>query len=186
MSSPNISYDTTGWLWAADNGCFSANWDADAWKAWLCRTAGSLFAVVPDVVGDSAATRECWDDWCGTVVDAGHLPAFVLQDGQQVDDVPWGEAACVFVGGSTEFKLSEDARALVVEGRRRGLWAHMGRVNSYRRLLLASSWGCNSADGTFLAFGPQQNVPRLLAWLHKLDNEPDQLSMQLPNTGDDT
>lgn len=172
MSNPNIAYDTGGWIWAADNGCFSNNWDADRWLAWLQRTAGSLFAVVPDVVGDAAATRERWDQWSATVVDTGHLPAYVLQDGQEDVEIPWDECAAVFVGGSTEFKLGDTAEQCVREARARGKWAHMGRVNSFKRLRLAASWGCNSADGTFLAFGPDTNVPRMVGWLHKLAAEP--------------
>lgn len=172
MSSPNISYDTTGWIWAADNGCFSDNWDSDRWAAWLNRTAGSLFAVVPDVVGDAVATRDRWDQWRAVVTDAQCRPAYALQDGQDDVDVPWDECSAVFVGGSTAYKLSSSAEQHVREARRRGKWAHMGRVNSYKRLAIAADWGCNSVDGTFLAFGPDVNVPLLLNWLHKLTNEP--------------
>lgn len=177
MSSPNTSYATKGWLWAADNGCFSDRWDEERWAAWLNRTSGSLFAVVPDVVGDAEATRSRWTEHVGKVIDAKHTPAYVLQDGQSVDGVPWDEAGAVFVGGSTEFKMSLDAERLVREARRRGLWAHMGRVNSLRRLRIAASWGCQSADGTFLAFGPKRNVPRLIGWLRGLNNEPEQLTL---------
>ena len=172
MSSPNISYNTTGWLWAADNGCFSDQWDSTRWLTWLNRTAGALFATVPDVVGDAAATRARWDEWSGVVTDSGHLPGYVLQDGQDEVDVPWGDAACVFIGGSTEYKLSESARLHAKEARRRGLWVHMGRVNSHKRLELAAAWGCNSADGTLLAFGPDIHVPRLTGWLRRLQAEP--------------
>jgi len=45
----------------------------------------------------------------------------------------------------------------------------MGRVNSYKRLALANSWGVDTADGTFLGFGPTQNLPRLCSWLDKLN-----------------
>lgn len=179
MSSPNISYDTTGWLWAADNGCFSDNWDHGRWRTWLERTAGSLFAVVPDVVGDATATRRRWDEHANTVTDAKHRPAYVLQDGEQSDRVPWDEAAAVFVGGSTGFKMSFDAERLAREARSRGLWVHMGRVNSLRRLRIAASWGCQSADGTFLAYGPNENVPRLVKWLRSLNTEPEQLSLEV-------
>jgi hypothetical protein len=46
-----------------------------------------------------------------------------------------------------------------------GKGTHMGRVNSNRRLQYAATIGCDSADGTYLAFGPDQNLPRLLWWL---------------------
>jgi hypothetical protein len=45
----------------------------------------------------------------------------------------------------------------------------MGRVNSQKRFSYAQSIGCDSADGTFLAFGPTQNLPRLLSWVGRAD-----------------
>ncbi len=51
----------------------------------------------------------------------------------------------------------------------------MGRVNSYRRLAYAQSIGCHSADGTYLKYGPDLNLPRLLRWLDLL-NPPAALS----------
>lgn len=45
----------------------------------------------------------------------------------------------------------------------------MGRVNSLRRLHYAVSIGCDSVDGTYLAHGPDTNLPRLLGWLRTLD-----------------
>lgn len=42
---------------------------------------------------------------------------------------------------------------------------HMGRVNTRNRMLAAKAMGCDSADGTYLAYGPDQNLPSLLAWL---------------------
>jgi hypothetical protein len=32
-------------------------------------------------------------------------------------------------------------------------------------MLAAKRMGCDSADGTFLAYGPDVNLPRLLSWL---------------------
>lgn len=40
----------------------------------------------------------------------------------------------------------------------------MGRVNSERRYRYALAIGCDSADGTYLTFGPDQNLPDVLAW----------------------
>lgn len=47
---------------------------------------------------------------------------------------------------------------------------HMGRVNSERRLRYADAIGCDSADGTYLAFGPDVNLPDVLAWLRVVDH----------------
>ena len=45
----------------------------------------------------------------------------------------------------------------------------MGRVNSERRYRYAADIGCDSADGTYLTFGPDQNLPRLMAWIRSED-----------------
>lgn len=52
----------------------------------------------------------------------------------------------------------------------------MGRVNSLRRLRHAAAIGCDSADGTYLAFGPDRNLPRLLDWIGAV-NEPDLVNL---------
>lgn len=64
-----------------------------------------------------------------------------------------------------EWKLSAAAAALTDEARRRGKPVHCGRVNGKARLAAAMAMGCASADGTFLAFGPDRNLPQLLRWL---------------------
>lgn len=51
-------------------------------------------------------------------------------------------------------------------------WVHMGRVNSKKRLDTARAMGCDSVDGTYLTFGPDTNLPRLLSWLAAAAREP--------------
>ena len=72
------------------------------------------------------------------------------------------------IGGTTSWKLGPAAAGLAAQARRRGLWVHLGRVNSLRRLRYAQAIGCHSVDGTFLAFGPDRNLPTLLRWLGEL------------------
>lgn len=170
LITPRCNYTIEpGWRFAADNGCFQKTWSADEWASWV-PTVGSdaLFAAVPDVVGDWRSTRKRWDEYVGVVVDAGLTPAFVLQDGQPLTSVPWSTAGALFIGGSTEFKLSPQAHAIVNEAKIRGKWVHMGRVNSFKRLRLAADWGCDSADGTFLAFGPDKNISRMEGWFRRM------------------
>ena len=62
--------------------------------------------------------------------------------------------------------------ALITEAKARGKWAHMGRVNSLRKLRAAASMGCDSADGTFIAYAPEQNVARIAVWLRNFAREP--------------
>lgn len=48
----------------------------------------------------------------------------------------------------------------------------MGRVNSGRRLRTAAWFGADSVDGTYLAFGPDTNLPRIQGWLDHLRTNP--------------
>lgn len=166
MSSPDVGYDVGSIpVWAADNGCYSAGerFSLPRYLAWLERwrphAARCLFATAPDVVGDASATRARSLPVLPVIAALGYVPAYVLQDGEtRIPD----DAAAVFVGGSTAFKLSPDAAGLVAAAKSRGLWAHMGRVNSARRLRYAAGIGCDSADGTLLAFDPAAPVDQWL------------------------
>lgn len=162
----------SGIPWAADNDCFQ-RLDAAAYKTMLRRIdglPGCLFVVVPDVVGDHKATMRRWRRWHGAT---SQPRAFVLQDG--CDQIP-DDAACVFVGGTTSFKMSTEAANLVGEAKRRGLWAHMGRVNSFRRIRYAASIGCDSVDGTAWAMFKRAHLRRGLGYV----STPPQLSLEVP------
>ena len=108
---------------------------------------GCLFAAVPDVVGDADATAEMWTEWSPEVIDRGLPAAWVAQDGATDHDIP-EEAAAVFIGGTTNFKLGQGARDIVREASGRGMWVHVGRVNTYRRLRYCQSIGADSVDGS--------------------------------------
>lgn len=166
------------WDVIADNGCFSDKWDADVWWSWLKgRPTSCRFAVCPDVadpVGGSdthAETLERWRYWSPRIRRLGHVPAFVCQPGCGVDDVP-EDAAVLFLGGDNAYKLGPTAASICAHYGQRGRWLHMGRVNSQRRLDIARSFGCDSVDGTYLTFGPDKNLPRLLSWLDNADTTP--------------
>lgn len=95
---------------------------------------------------------------CGYVPALSELPA------------PGGPAARCPAGHIlTEWKVGTMAAAVTAEAKRRGKWVHMGRVNSEDRLTRAREMGCDSADGTYLAFGPDVNLPILLGWLYPDD-----------------
>ena len=160
-----------GIAWAADNGCFGKGYPGDAaWLAWLSGMdpAGCLFATAPDVVGDAASTLARSLPLLPAIRALGYPAALVAQDGLEALVVPWGEFDVLFIGGSTEWKLGRHARALVADAKRHGKRVHMGRVNSERRYRYATAIGCDSADGTFLTFGPDANLPRLLAWVRTI------------------
>lgn len=154
--------------WIADNGCFSERWDAGRWWRWLeANAAGAAtcrFAAAPDVVGDARATCRRSTPWLERIRGLGYPVALVAQDGLEDLVVPWSGIDALFVGGSTAWKIGRQARGLVAQGKDRGKWVHMGRVNSRRRWRYAEAIGCDSVDGTFLVYGPDANLPRLLSW----------------------
>jgi hypothetical protein len=168
-----------GAAWIADNGCFGKGYPGDreylSWLASLLPYAGSCqFAVAPDVVGDATATLERSAAFLPLIRAMGYRVALVAQNGLEDIDVPWGGFDVLFIGGDTAWKLGPAARRLTAEARARGKDVHMGRVNSLRRMRYAEAIGCTSADGTFLAFGPDVNLPELLSWV---GNVRDQLTM---------
>ena len=166
-----------GVTWCADNSCFGKDYPGDrAWFAWLTSQAHDsqtcTFAVAPDVVGDAAATLVRSMPWLPKIRALGYPAAFVAQDGLEHLEVPWDAFDVLFIGGTTAWKLGPHARVLAAQARARGKWVHMGRVNSERRFRYAAAIGCDSADGTFLTFGPDVNLPRLMAWLRTNDHDP--------------
>lgn len=166
----NRALGAEGVPWALDNDCFSASWNSVRWIKGLQRRRGipnCLFATVPDVVGDAVKTLELWHKWHKLVEAFGYRPAFVLQDGCEF--IPDG-VRCVFIGGSTDWKLGRKVRELVKEAKEKGMWVHMGRVNSYTRAKYAKSIGCDSVDGTYIAFGPKINLPKLIKWMERVND----------------
>lgn len=139
-----------GISWAADNFAF-AGFDADGYRRMLQVIAGvprCLFLTVPDVVGDAAATLERFGEWRAECSAVGQPLGFVAQDGIDLGDVPWGELGALFIGGTDAFKLGPLAERAVNEAHRRGLWVHMGRVNTAQRARYAATIGVDSIDGT--------------------------------------
>jgi hypothetical protein len=99
----------------------------------------------------------------------GYPAALVAQDGLEHLDIDWTAFDALFLGASTAWKLGPAAADLTARAREHGLTTHMGRVNSLRRLRYAASIGAQSVDGTYLAYGPQRNLPTLLRWLEQLN-----------------
>ena len=159
--------------WIADNAVFAGKYPGDdAYLAWLTNllpaAEGCRFVVAPDVVGDAVATLARSMPMLPQIRDLSLPVAFVAQDGlEYLTGIPWALFDVLFIGGTTEWKLGPIVRGLVAEAKEQGKWVHMGRVNSRARLQYALAIGCDSADGTFLAFGPDRNLPQLIGWLRE-------------------
>lgn len=162
-----------GVVWCADNGCFGKDFNEARWWRWLVNNATGaaecVFATAPDVVGDHAATLERSAPWLPKIRALGYPAAFVAQDGATVGNMPWADFDALFIGGTDDFKLSQTAVDIAVEAKRRGMWVHVGRVNSRQRFLRFSSIA-DSADGTVLVFGPKRRLPEVLSWVRENRN----------------
>ena len=168
-------------LWAGDNGCFAvarkgATFNEVAWRGWMrslrVHRATCLFMVAPDVlhwvagkpIGDAVATLARSAPIMPMIRALGYKAALVAQDGLEDIDPSWWDDIrpdALFIGGSDMFKLSWAAMALVREAKSRNIWCHMGRVNSRERLAKARAMGCDSADGTHLAFEPTVHLAKI-------------------------
>lgn len=160
----------------------------------LCR-----FVVAPDVVADHTATLERSWPMLRRIRALGLPVGLCAQNGATPDDLPWGYFDAVFLAGIVEcprcgytppvadlpltecpdcrgqlreWKLGPVAASIAAAARRRGVWVHMGRVNSRIRLRYADTIGCDSVDGTYLAFGPHKNLALLLGWLAEIERQP--------------
>jgi hypothetical protein len=160
----------TGQPWAADNAAFSG-FDPGAFAGLLSRIAGKpgcLFVACPDVVGDARATLEQFAVWQPVIASMGLPVALVGQDGLEDLDPPWERMQAFFLGGSTEWKLSDAAASRARAAKARGCWVHMGRCNTLRRLRHAYAIGCDSIDGSAFSRWPGHHIPNALAWLATL------------------
>jgi hypothetical protein len=121
---------------ALDNGCFSKGFDKVKFDKYLKRVEDRrhlcLFIVMPDKMCDPVETLRLWNEH---YADYSDWPlAYVAQDGQENIPFPDEEQySCLFIGGSTEWKMSEGAKECVHHAVRLGKHVHIGRVNSYKR-----------------------------------------------------
>jgi hypothetical protein len=165
-------------LWAADNGCYTnPDLDVNEYFEWLqCLSKYQetcLFATAPDVVGDAIQTWERSKRVLPLIRELGYPAALVAQDGiEHCARIEWDSFDCLFIGGTTEWKLSGDAFSVIKQALARGKWVHMGRVNSFRRMLRARYYGCHSTDGTQLAFAPDKRLVQLEKWLDFIRHQP--------------
>jgi hypothetical protein len=167
-------YEEFGCPWACDNNSF-ADFDGPAYLRMLDFAAknrdGCMWINVPDKVGSHTETLESFGQWKKELQDRNLPMAFVLQDGVIEQDIPWSDIAAVFIGGTTEFKLSEQARTLASRAKVLGKLVHMGRVNSAKRYKLAYEWGVDSVDGTGICRFTKIKLPFFMNTIDKLKQQ---------------
>jgi len=135
-----------------DNGAFS-RFDPDGFLKMLKKHAERReycrFVAAPDVVGSAIRTLECFEHWKPRLT--GWPVALVVQDGQELLRIPWDSIDAIFVGGSTSWKMSVHAAAIVKAAKAIGKWCHIGRINTPGRFEYFEQLGADSCDGTGLA-----------------------------------
>jgi len=137
---------------AIDNGAF-ASFDSHRFVNLLAihapRRDRCRFVAVPDVPYDARRTLEVFDHWQPLLPE---WPlAFVCQDGQEHLPIPWAKIQALFIGGSSNWKLSPHAIACIKAALAMGKWVHVGRINTPGRYESFRELGCDSCDGTGLA-----------------------------------
>lgn len=173
-SDGNAEWWPAGTEWAADNDCF-AGLNAPRYLRLLARILAfrsrPLWVSCPDKVGDSAETMRLFGRWQPMLREIGVRVALVGQDGLTAAAVPWADVDAVFVGGSTAWKLSDDAAAITLAAHARGLPVHYGRVNSRRRIVWLARgirdgrlW-CDTFDGSGWSKFAEARLPLAVRWI---------------------
>lgn len=167
--------------YALDNGAYGAftskePWDVHAWRALLGWAQGCgqrpLWALVPDAVGQKAATIDLWHQYAAEVKASGFRPAFAVQDGMLPEDVP-ADAEVIFVGGGTDWKWATAGMWCAAFP-----WVHIGRVNTLRWLRVAAKHGARSVDGTGWFRGDKTQAEGLRQFLAEQAGETPSMSQQ--------
>lgn len=161
-----------GTICAIDNGKFGKGYPGDAeYMRFLASLPplGALFAVAPDVPFDATGTLRLSPRFFDGIRSLGIPAGLAAQNGMEYMDIPWDSFDVVCLGGDTAWKTGPGGAALARLAVAHGKGLHMLRVNSATRLAYAAAIGCTSADGTFLTYAPDTNLPRVAAWYAHLD-----------------
>jgi hypothetical protein len=145
---------TEGFQYALDNGAWTAfqcgePFDADAFVSAYAKLGdGADFVVAPDIVAGGRDSLEMSRAWLPKLTTARRV-LIGVQDGMlptDLDDLV-SDRVGVFLGGSTEWKLS-NAMLWGQWCRAKGIYYHVARVNSMKRIRLCQESGAHSFDGT--------------------------------------
>jgi hypothetical protein len=181
LTAPNhlgiIAGIQAGYEWGGDLGCkegpsFVKRIDYLKIQLWL-ETMDPyknkcLFIAGGDIVGDAKETSLSFSEFSQKV--PSWPLAFIAQDGQEYLDFPptslW---CCLFVGGSTAWKLSVGAEKCIRRAQEIGKHIHIGRVNWWKRYQhFENMEGSNefTCDGSRIRFGRDK---ALVDWLRYME-----------------
>lgn len=140
-----------GCKWAFDNGAFSDKFDFNQWIIKLVNRLpyreNCICVVIPDVPYNHEATRKKFYRYADFARALGYPVAFASQNGATPNNVPWDDFDVLFIGGDDNHKRGHEARELINEAKRRGMWVHVGRASTGDAI--GQYWpDCDSWDGT--------------------------------------
>lgn len=162
-----------GCLFGADNDCFKG-FDKLKYEKMieiLPRVEKLKYVTVPDCVGNFEETIKLFDDWYKLLKNEQLPLAFVLQDNMPISEIPFDKVSSIFIGGSTDYKLSKEVANIVSMSKEKTKWVHMGRVNSKKRIRYAHKIGCDSVDGTGFSMFANTHIPPALELLVELSKD---------------
>lgn len=146
---------TEGFAYALDNGAWSdfqsgRAFDEEGFERLLEKLGeGADFVVLPDIVAGGLRSLELSVRWMNRALSVCPLVLIAVQDGMELADLTplIGPNVGIFLGGSTEWKLQrmDDWGRICAE---RGVYYHVARVNTSRRIRLAAAAGATSIDGS--------------------------------------
>ncbi len=149
LITPLTRRSNDGRIFAIDNGAFAGFKPAE-FRSLLKREEKwrdrCQFVSAPDVVCSARRTLELFRYWRSNLI--GWKVALVAQDGIEDLEIPWSMLDAIFIGGSTEFKLSDCAVHVIRAAQALEKWVHVGRVNTPLRFDKFAALGVDSVDGT--------------------------------------
>lgn len=156
--------------WGMDNGAYSGKFDPElfmrALEKWQDQAGTCRFVVAPDVLGDGRATEALYEQWRLPIRAMGFPVAFVAHRGTR--ELPNCDALFIPATNLDDPLLP----GLIMQARSRGLWIHVGKVNSAERMRLAARLGANSADGTHVRFtGLEEGLKEIDGWTQETITE---------------
>lgn len=173
LMTPLTNYKDAGGPYGIDNGAFSG-FDGAAFRRLLERQEQSkhrcLFVALPDVVGSARRTLEAYAMLAGGF--AGWPRALVAQDGIENLDIPWSEVEAIFIGGSTDWKLSKSAADVLRTAQILGRHTHVGRINTPDRFRYFADLGADTCDGSGISKFSDDMLPKIARALQRGEHRP--------------
>lgn len=146
----------SGMPWACDNGGF-VEFKPEPFLRMLEQVAPMPhchFVACPDQYNDAGETLRLFEEWAPKIKQFGLPVALVCQVGMQHFELPWELCDAIFIGGADNvdgvgWHRGEYVEHLIHEAAERGMWVHVGRVSTWRKIGWCRSVGdVHSYDGS--------------------------------------